>query len=179
MRFPGPDGDRWEACYGKAVPDQAFVILLVQNMNADTAVARATWYVTTGTPGAVIQRTPGPVMPSAAAAALPSQAVASPAAAGANPFQTAPYAGQSQASPAPGSLTSPAVPAYGAAAQQSSQSSLAGLPSVVVPGTNEVVVLLQKSECQRLVEALTPGGAPIDHHHQPSIMRQLLAALAR
>lgn len=49
---------------------------------------------------------------------------------------------------------------------------------VVTPGNNEVAVLLQRSECMRLFQALS-GGLAISDIERPSILRQLQAALER
>jgi hypothetical protein len=48
----------------------------------------------------------------------------------------------------------------------------------VVPGTNEVCILIQRSECERLLASVL-GGPTITDHERPSIARQLDAALKR
>lgn len=48
----------------------------------------------------------------------------------------------------------------------------------VTPGNNEVAVLMQRSECMRLLQALS-GGLAISDTERPSILRQLQASLER
>jgi hypothetical protein len=140
FRYPASEADSWESCLGKAVPDQAFVILLVENVTHETMIARATWYVSDG--GSQTASAPHPM--------------ASPP----PPMQPSLFAGKH----APAVAQKAAAPASG--------------PKTVTPGTNEVAILLQRAECERLLWALT-GGDPVEHQYQPSIIRQLHAALAR
>jgi hypothetical protein len=48
----------------------------------------------------------------------------------------------------------------------------------VTPGTNEVCILIQRGECDRLLASLT-GGTAISDHEKPSIVRQISSALKR
>jgi hypothetical protein len=143
FRYPAAEGDTWESCFGKPVPDQAFVILLAENTTIETVIARATWYLGEG--GAI---TSAPHPMASPAAAPPS-------------MQPSLFAGKHA------SVTT-AAPVPRAPAG----------PKAVTPGTNEVAILLQRAECERLLWALT-GGDPVEHQYQPSIIRQLHAALAR
>lgn len=163
FRFPATEADRWESCYGMTVPDQAFTIVLAENVTHETIIARATWFVEGGGAQAshpMASPSVGvpvlPASPAPGASAQPASPPASPTAApqGAWP----PTVSQVHVPPPP-----PAAPVS---------------PRAVTPGTNEVAVLLQRSECERLLSAIT-GGAAVEHQHIPSIIRQLHAALVR
>ncbi len=156
MRFPGPDGPTWDACYGKVVPPGAFVIVLAKNTLPETTIARATWFVASpgGAPaGRAVQAVP-----------VASLALAAPVA----PVQNGPANAYPQAS----AVTVMTQPTFAQAPAPPP------VPGAIAAGTNEVVVLLQRQECERILRSLT-GGEPVPHHDHPSIVRQLTAALSR
>jgi len=146
--FPAPGSSgSWEECIGKVVPNQSFLILLVQNMTQEHLVARATWYVTGD--GASVH---------------PSQATQAP-----RPAPAAPP-------------VSAAAPLFhdGASQGYGLNMPMPNIPAsrAVTPGTNEVCILIQRGECERLLASLS-GGTAISEHEKPSIVRQVASALQR
>ncbi len=157
QKFPG-DAPTWQGCYGRPVPDQSYTILLARNVTDETVIARATWWVTSGGKAA-----PAPGV-SATASTVPAAAPAGPTGGVALPVP-------------PNTAYAQGVVSYahtGPAAAASAE----GLPVAVIPGTNEVALLLQRSECERLVAALS-GGLAISDHERAPILRQLRSALTR
>lgn len=153
--FPAPGG-RWEDCYGSVVPAQSFLILLVENTTKEHKIAKATWYVTGD--GAV---------------AAPQAAAPSNAAYVAPVVHAAPTAAVAVADGHGGSH------GLGQGLNLSpSHFVSAGGPQTVTPGTNEVAILIQRSECERLLQSVT-GGQAITDHERSSIVRQIEAALKR
>jgi len=146
--FPAPGSSgSWEEAIGKVVPNQSFLILLVQNMTQEHLVARATWYVTGD--GATAQASQATQAPRPAPAAPPVSAAAPL-------FHDGASQGYGLNMPMPNIPTSRAV----------------------TPGTNEVCILIQRGECERLLASLS-GGQAISEHEKPSIVRQVASALQR
>jgi hypothetical protein len=140
----------WKSCYGQAAPAASFLMVLAKNATSEHKVARGTWLVG-GAGGELPQPKPSVAAPQAVETSLPSA--------------------QKKEDP----------PSFSAGQQDSSMvrpEPLQKVPLAVTPGTNEVCVLLQRSECQRLLEVLR-GGYPISEGEKPSILRQLEAAMTR
>jgi hypothetical protein len=155
--FPAPGSSgSWEECIGKVVPNQSFLILLVQNMTQEHLVARATWYVTGD--GASVH---------------PSQATQAPRPAPAAPPEN--LAGRT-------AHVAAAAPLFhdGASQGYGLNMPMPNIPAsrAVTPGTNEVCILIQRGECERLLASLS-GGQAISEHEKPSIVRQVASALQR
>lgn len=157
--FPVPNtpNGRWEDCYGTVVPTQSFLILLVENVTREHQIARATWYVT----GDGVATLPASVQPANTYAA-PAGSPAAPVV----PAAVAAHDGHG-GSHGHGQGLNLAPPVQGSP-----------VPQAVVPGTNEVCILIQRSECERLLASVL-GGPTITDHERPSIARQLDAALKR
>lgn len=147
--FPAPN---WQACYGQAAPSNSFLLVLAKNISGEHKVARGTWYV--GGAGGELPKAPTVPAPSVPATPTP-------------PVEVAQEKEQ--------------APSFSSGQPDSSMVRTEPLQKVAVvisPGTNEVCVLLQRSECQRLLDAMR-GGYPIADSEKPSIVRQLESALSR
>jgi len=151
-------------CRGRQIPKGLFfVIVLAKNITEVPQVARGAWYLS-GVPAAAVQ-----AQAKAAAAridpGLPSRAGDKP-----KPVFLGEGLGATQhPSNMPAIHTAAPVFAVGVPAQTSRS---------VTPGQNEVVVLLHRSEVERVIAWLT-GKDPVSEHEKPGILRQLQSALTR
>lgn len=91
---------------------------------------------------------------------------------------------QAPAYQAPAPQAAPAAPLYHDGASQgfglNTPAATQAIPvsRSVTPGTNEVCILIQRGECERLLASLS-GGQFISDHEKPSIVRQIASALKR
>jgi hypothetical protein len=153
----------WEECLGKVVPPQSFLILLVQNMTDGHLIARARWYVTSD--GSTAAQAPA-MTPIQAAVVAVAQDILKPLAPAAPAF-----------SPTPPPFHDGASQGFGLNMAASTQP-VATASKTVTPGTNEVCILIQRGECERLLASLS-GGQFISDAEKPSIVRQITSALKR
>jgi hypothetical protein len=154
-------------CTGKAIPaGPGFVIVLARNLTKEPKMAEGAWYLTGELPPEVAAKasTNGhggdPGMPSARSQMGP-----------------APHEAMTGQGPLP-AMAMPLIHTTSPSFSQVAAAIPAKVSTTVTPGQNEVAVLLQKGEAQRLIAWLT-GKDPVTDSEKWGIIRQLTAAIMR
>lgn len=169
VRFPDVSkaDQTWLSVCGTVTPEGAYVIVLARNTTKKILVAKGTWWVD------------GQPPPPEEIGYMPPQAKVSPPS---DPSQS-PITTTARSPLDPPSAEPPQgmSPAYAAKNSVPHVAAAAGAPHLppgaVMPGANEVCVLLSRQDVKRLLEAVKGVGLDIQISERPNLERRLEQAL--